>query len=842
MIAPRVYWFPRLLLRWATPIALVGLLLGGGSAYFTAKLFLNLRTDIEELLPSTARSVLDLNEVGSRLKSIDSLAILALDDQDVMASRRFVDDLAAALSQRRDDGIAGVEYRIQNEIQFFRERGALFFQNSDLVKIREYLQTRIQYERDVRNPLNIFSQVSLDEPKFDFGGLRLKYGAKTSAYSRFPDGYYATPDQKKRVILVHLAGKASAVGQALKLKQAVDEEIARLDPSQYSPTLQIKFTGGIQQVLEEHEALIEDLGLSTLIVTVLVVLSMWIFFRSALATASLILSLFIGTFVTFTFAFFTVGYLNANSAFLGSIVIGNGINFGIILLARYVEERRKGLGHPRAVYISVTRTASATFIAALAAGISYGSLMLTGFRGFSQFGAIGLAGMIFCWLAAYLFIPTLLTVLERFSTPLIRPVRLSRRKRSRLGIFRHGPAARLLWTVQTWPGTIVLLTTLASIAAGVTIAAKAPSDPTKMIEMDLTRLRNKDSINFGALALSDVLDEIFQRFLSPLVILPDDRDQGRKIAQVLRKQMELDGPDGLIAGVQTIDDFVPVGQREKISVLNEIRELLPPKLLKHLSPENRAEIRDFLNPKVFQTFKDTDLPPMILEKFTEQDGSVGKLVVLEPTMSKVTRQGPVLIGFVKKVRELVDSVAPGTPVAANQAVTADMLEAVMRDGPQATLFAFGAVLILLILLFRNLRTISLAVFALGLGIFWLVGLVFGFDLKINFLNFIALPITFGIGVDYGVNIFQRYRSDRRANIRATVRNTGGAVTLCSWTTIIGYGSLLIARNQAFVSFGLLAVLGEITCLLAAVIALPSLILFFGKRKPTQASVEPLKVD
>ncbi|MEK7690958.1 MAG: MMPL family transporter, partial [Bdellovibrionota bacterium] len=402
MIAPRVYWFPRLLLRWATPIALVGLLLGGGSAYFTAKLFLNLRTDIEELLPSTARSVLDLNEVGSRLKSIDSLAILALDDQDVMASRRFVDDLAAALSQRRDDGIAGVEYRIQNEIQFFRERGALFFQNSDLVKIREYLQTRIQYERDVRNPLNIFSQVSLDEPKFDFGGLRLKYGAKTSAYSRFPDGYYATPDQKKRVILVHLAGKASAVGQALKLKQAVDEEIARLDPSQYSPTLQIKFTGGIQQVLEEHEALIEDLGLSTLIVTVLVVLSMWIFFRSALATASLILSLFIGTFVTFTFAFFTVGYLNANSAFLGSIVIGNGINFGIILLARYVEERRKGLGHPRAVYISVTRTASATFIAALAAGISYGSLMLTGFRGFSQFGAIGLAGMIFCWLAAYL--------------------------------------------------------------------------------------------------------------------------------------------------------------------------------------------------------------------------------------------------------------------------------------------------------------------------------------------------------------------------------------------------------------------------------------------------------
>jgi predicted RND superfamily exporter protein len=45
--------------------------------------------------------------------------------------------------------------------------------------------------------------------------------------------------------------------------------------------------------------------------------------------------------------------------------------------------------------------------------------------------------------------------------------------------------------------------------------------------------------------------------------------------------------------------------------------------------------------------------------------------------------------------------------------------------------------------------------------------------------------------------------------------------LCSFTTITGYSSLLIAGNQAFVSFGRLAVLGELACVFAAVISLPA---------------------
>ena len=76
---------------------------------------------------------------------------------------------------------------------------------------------------------------------------------------------------------------------------------------------------------------------------------------------------------------------------------------------------------------------------------------------------------------------------------------------------------------------------------------------------------------------------------------------------------------------------------------------------------------------------------------------------------------------------------------------------------------------------------------------------------------------------YAVNVMTRYVQDGAKDTSAAVRATGGAVALCSLTTIIGYSSLLVAENRALFLFGLLAVLGEITCLAAAVVALPALL-------------------
>ena len=63
-----------------------------------------------------------------------------------------------------------------------------------------------------------------------------------------------------------------------------------------------------------------------------------------------------------------------------------------------------------------------------------------------------------------------------------------------------------------------------------------------------------------------------------------------------------------------------------------------------------------------------------------------------------------------------------------------------------------------------------------------------------------------------------------------LQTTGGAVMLCSITTIIGYLTLIIAKNQALVSFGWIGIIGEVTCLTAAILVVPALVIRFENRK------------
>jgi len=107
-----------------------------------------------------------------------------------------------------------------------------------------------------------------------------------------------------------------------------------------------------------------------------------------------------------------------------------------------------------------------------------------------------------------------------------------------------------------------------------------------------------------------------------------------------------------------------------------------------------------------------------------------------------------------------------------------------------------------------------------------------FHIKINFFNFVALPVSFGIGVDYAVNFVLRYDQDPSQGALGVLRSTGGAILLCSMTTMLGYTALLGSVNQAIRSLGLLAVLGEIGCLAAAAWCYPDT--SSGASKPQRA--------
>jgi predicted RND superfamily exporter protein len=157
-----------------------------------------------------------------------------------------------------------------------------------------------------------------------------------------------------------------------------------------------------------------------------------------------------------------------------------------------------------------------------------------------------------------------------------------------------------------------------------------------------------------------------------------------------------------------------------------------------------------------------------------------------------------------------------------------MIRSVLHDGPLATAAALLAVLVLILLIMRPLSSAGAAIATLLAGVSWMLGVAGLFGVRITFLNFIALPITFGIGAEYGLNVAVRYRQDR--DMIHAVISTGAAVAVCSWTTIVGYGSLLAARNRALQGFGAMAILGELACITAAILALPAALLWIERRR------------
>jgi predicted RND superfamily exporter protein len=81
-----------------------------------------------------------------------------------------------------------------------------------------------------------------------------------------------------------------------------------------------------------------------------------------------------------------------------------------------------------------------------------------------------------------------------------------------------------------------------------------------------------------------------------------------------------------------------------------------------------------------------------------------------------------------------------------------------------------------------------------------------------------------IGQSIGLgSVYQSSEFVSLEGLKVAIIKSGSAVTVCSATTIIGYMSLLYSQNGALYSFGMMAILGEIACLVAALIILPAML-------------------
>ena len=98
------------LIRRRRPVIAVAALLWLGGTILTARLYANLRSGFEDLLPDTAPSVVAARTLGPLLHNVTHLGVV-LEGSDGDALDRLADDLAARLRELPGNIVESVEYR-----------------------------------------------------------------------------------------------------------------------------------------------------------------------------------------------------------------------------------------------------------------------------------------------------------------------------------------------------------------------------------------------------------------------------------------------------------------------------------------------------------------------------------------------------------------------------------------------------------------------------------------------------------------------------------------------------------------------------------------------------------
>ncbi|MEO7111154.1 MAG: MMPL family transporter [Polyangiaceae bacterium] len=840
---------------------------------------LELRSDFLELLPRDSPGFQAFEHQLGRVGGGASVLVI-VQSPERAANEKFIDDLTAKLNERiephqkcvaacgkgPDSGacitkcgpelIAYMETGTKDVRKFFQDHKWLYADKSDLIDADNTLDHQIALKSGFGlddddapkapapapnasaipgAPPPTAPTTSPDDEKKPALGMdqfRDRWKEKANKSDDFPTGYFATADGT--MLGIRIVTTTSGLGDSSgdSLVDQISKIVTDLHPEKYQPAMTWGLAGDIPNAMEEKKSLVGDAAMATGIAFVLILGGIVIYFRSPWSLIVLAVPAIVGIGCAYSFAMVTFGYVNTSGAFLGAIILGNGINYPIVLLSRYREFRARGQEPREARRDAVLNAFRAELVGAMVGGIAYGSLIVTRFRGFSQFGLIGFVGMLLVWASMIPTVPALLVTIEWVQSKLPRylrdpPIRFDP-DGSRGPIIR-----RIAIATERVPRLFLALAAIGCVISLVKLP-KFLHDPW---EYNFDNLGSRGSKHGGAGEWSNKAEKVFggKMNIAGALMLADDPPEVELIKKQIFANDAADPQGQLVAQVATVDDLLPGTadeQKEKLQILDRIRDKLTDNVLSSMSDDERKRVEEMRPPDDLAPVEAKDLPALLRRRFEEANGTVGTVFYVKYKNDVSLSDGHNLLRIAKTTDNVHLPDGRIVQTASRSTIFAEMLRSMERDGPLATVVSFSAVLIVVILATRSVRGAVAVISALVMGVLWAVGGGALFGLKLNFLNFIALPITFGIGCEYPFNVFDRSRL-LGGDMTSALKRTGGAVALCSFTTTIGYSSLLFADNQALQSFGRLAMSGELACVSTALLVLPSLLHIWKQPKPAE---------
>jgi len=765
---------------------------------------LRLDTSFTSLLPDDLPCVIESRRTAELVGSTDYL-IIAVDSPVPKDNMAFADEIAARLA-----GWKEVDWVSTREDEgYFSDRRLMYLDLEDLREIVTRARDRVDYEKKVANPF----YVMLDDekaPDIEFKDIMDRYrsrledkGAKGvlkeetgPAGSAIDVGdRLSTPDGTVMSVIARPNKPAMDMDFGIALVEKAQRLIDEIGPKR-NPGMRVEVAGAYRNRYREYSSIMDDIfssmGLSLGLILAIIV----VYFRRVRTVALIFVPLLFGVAWTIAITALTLGRLNMTTALIFAVLLGLGIDFGVHMSVRYLDERARGRSLEDSLTLAILQTGKAILVAGLTTAGGLLVLVLAHFKGFSEFGIIATVGILLCLVAYLVLLPAMAVLMERVSVP--KPWR----KTEDSSTVPLRPVGAAPWKLAL--GLAVIAATVAASAFGITRVE---------FEYDFRNLRGKNistTIKYG---------KTLGQGASPVVAVMGDTEDARIFTRHLEEIIDKDTENReLVNKAFSVFTFVPDDQDAKRLLLDELRgyvdEALKLKKIKAGTRDRLEEIRVWTESSKITV---EDLPEWVKGKFREKDGTLGRMVYIYPRVNEwvVTdmerfydRYGEIDVPGKGKVRP-----------SASGFILVEVVRAVQRDGVLMTVLATVVVLIILFIYVRSPFKVLVISAPLLVGLSWTGGVMALFGIRLGLYNMLVLPMLLGVGIDTSIHLYHAYHEHGRGSLGYVMRTSGVAIVIASLTTGVGFVGMLFVSHDGLRSIGILAVIGITACLVGSLLTL-----------------------
>jgi predicted RND superfamily exporter protein len=804
---------------------------------------LDLESDVLELIPKGNPKVDVFRDAIRVFGSIDYLLVLveAGTETEPTDLEDFADFYAEKLREN-EDLIEAVEYRLQVDEKFLElfYRNALLFLPADHLPELEdkFSDDAIRAQvRDNRLAMSsptatITQNLILNDPLGLMGFfIERLLGHRGALQLDLSTGYYLARDGSSLIMLVKPTGGSADLEFDATLmefvRQAADEALAELDDEGGddldtdldAEPIAVRFGGNYLRSLEESEFIIQDASRNLTISFIAVCALYWLCYRRFAALLYSGLPLIVGQALTFALAFFALGRLNAASSSFTALLMGLGTDFTIVMYARYVEERRNGASLARATEMMVGETGLGVFTGAITSAGTFYAMCVSRFGGLWDMGFLIGSGILLCGVAILFMLPAMITWNEgvrKRKKDAVQKLHLQSFFLEHLIPF----SARHRWPVIA----LITILSVASLYLAVNLEFDDSTNALRSNRSDALAVQTEISKKFGAslsymmaIARGNTIEEAVHR------------------AELVEERLKPYVESGVVGTYDSILTYLPPAS-EQNKVIDAIRtgsddafdadriratfiEALDDNGFRYEPFESYLEhMESFLSPERPITVEDLEVEGLerLVERYVARvEDEIWVVTYLFPTDPRYKRRPP---------PGLLDDLSLGDPdivVTGTNVVGRELRKIFGVDILWAVLTGIVLVFVLLLLDFRSLKLTAVAMAQLIAGVLMMLGVMRLFNVEINYVNSFVATMILGVGIDYSIHLVHRLNLSN-GRIDPGLLETGKAVVMAALTNMAGFGTLAFGNYPALRSFGLVALVGSITCLFTALTLVPAL--------------------